>query len=51
MQSDEKKKGRVIEQKTAEGTVVDKQSTVKVIVEKAVRRNLRRRPKNLIRLI
>lgn len=32
VQSDEKKKGRVIEQKTAEGTVVDKQSTVKVIV-------------------
>ena len=31
-QSEEKKKGRVIDQKTAEGTVVDKQSTVKVIV-------------------
>lgn len=30
--SEEKKKGRVIEQKTAEGTVVDKQSTIKVIV-------------------
>lgn len=30
--SEEKKKGLVIEQKTAEGTVVDKQSTVKVIV-------------------
>ena len=30
--SEEKKKGHVIEQKTAEGTVVDKQSTVKVIV-------------------
>lgn len=30
--SEEKKKGRIIEQKTAEGTVVDKQSTIKVIV-------------------